>query len=60
MTTLTVHLPRPHPKQAAFVNSPHKRIIVRAGRRGGKTLGVSILAVKSFLAGQRVLYGAPP
>jgi hypothetical protein len=59
MTTLTVHLPRPHPKQAAFVNSPHKRIIVRAGRRGGKTLGVSILAVKAFLAGQRVLYGAP-
>ncbi len=58
-TTLTVHLHRPHPKQAAFVSSAKPRIIVRGGRRGGKTVGVSILAVKAFLAGKRVLYGAP-
>ena len=59
MTNLTVHLPRPHPKQVGFVNSPAPRVIIRAGRRGGKTIGVSILAVKAFLAGKRVLYGAP-
>jgi len=58
-TSLTVHLPRPHPKQAGFVNSPKPRVIIRAGRRGGKTWGVAILAVKAFLAGKRVLYGAP-
>jgi hypothetical protein len=27
-----------HPKQLAFINSKSKRIIVRAGRRGGKTV----------------------
>lgn len=56
---LTVRLPRPHPKQQAFVDSTAKRIVVRAGRRGGKTVGVGIRAVKRFLAGRRVLYGAP-
>lgn len=56
---LLVRLPRPHPKQQAFVDSTAKRIVVRAGRRGGKTVGVGIRAVKRFLAGRRVLYGAP-
>lgn len=56
---LTVRLPRPHAKQQAFVDSTAKRIVVRAGRRGGKTVGVGIRAVKRFLAGRRVLYGAP-
>lgn len=55
----TIRLPRPHPKQAAFIDSPAKRIIVRAGRRGGKTVGVGIRAAKRFLAGRRVLYAAP-
>ena len=54
-----VILPRPHEKQASFVNSQAKRIVVRAGRRGGKTVGVAIRAVKGFLAGKRVLYAAP-
>jgi hypothetical protein len=54
-----IHLPRPHEKQRAFVYSKAKRRIVRAGRRGGKTVGVSILAVEQFLAGKRVLYAAP-
>ncbi len=31
----------------------------RAGRRSGKTIGVSILAVERFLAGHRILYAAP-
>lgn len=48
-----------HPKQQAFVDSPAKRIIVRAGRRGGKTVGVAIRSVKRFLAGRRQLYAAP-
>lgn len=57
--SLTVKLPEPHPKQQAFIKSKAKRVIVRAGRRGGKTVGVSIRAVEKFLAGHRVLYAAP-
>src|SRR6516225_4587690 len=52
-------LPVPHPKQAEFIKHPAKRKVVRAGRRGGKTVGVAILAVTEFLAGKRVLYAAP-
>lgn len=48
-----------HPHQAEFVNSMAKRIVVRAGRRGGKTVGAAIKAVGRFLAGGRVLYAAP-
>lgn len=61
MMSLQVHLPssKGHPKQAAFINSRAPRKVIRAGRRGGKTVGVSILAVKKFLAGHRVLYAAP-
>jgi len=59
MMTLTVKLPRPHAKQRAFLRSPAKRRVVKAGRRGGKTIGVSILAVESFLAGKRILYATP-
>lgn len=56
---VTVHLPRPHEKQRQFVDSTAKRIVVRAGRRGGKTVGVAIRSVKKFLAGRRQLYAAP-
>jgi len=56
---LKVVLPRPHPRQAEFVESTAKRIVVRAGRRGGKTVGVGIRATKKFLEGRRVLYAAP-
>ena len=56
---VTVRLPSPHEKQALFIDSKAKRIVVRAGRRGGKTVGVAIRAVKRFLAGKRVLYAAP-
>ncbi|HKS94952.1 MAG TPA: hypothetical protein VJV74_02340 [Terriglobia bacterium] len=61
MATLEVSvvLKRPHAKQDLFISAPHKRKIIRAGRRGGKTTGVSILAVQQFLAGRRVLYAAP-
>lgn len=56
---LIVRLPRPHEKQGQFIDSTAKRIVVRAGRRGGKTVGVSTRAVKKFLAGRRQLYAAP-
>jgi hypothetical protein len=54
-----VHLPDPHEKQEDFIRSLAKRKVIRAGRRGGKTVGVAILAVERFLDGQRVLYAAP-
>lgn len=54
-----IHLPKPHEKQASFVDCESKRIVVRAGRRGGKTVGVAIRAVKRFIKGRRVLYAAP-
>jgi len=59
MTNLKIPLRRPHPKQAEFVDSVKKRIVIRAGRRGGKTSGIAIRAVQKFLAGHRVLYMAP-
>lgn len=54
-----VVLPRPHDKQRLFLRSKAKRKIVRAGRRGGKTVGSAILAVEKFLEGHRVLYATP-
>lgn len=48
-----------HPKQRGFVESTAKRKCVRAGRRGGKTIGASDIAVEAFLNGKRVLYAAP-
>lgn len=64
MTTATkrkirVELPEPHTRQVEFIDSGTKRIIVRAGRRGGKTVGVAIRNVKRFLAGRRQLYTTP-
>ena len=54
-----IHLPTPHARQREFIYSRAKRKIIRAGRRGGKTVGVSIYAVQKFLAGKRVLYATP-
>jgi phage terminase large subunit-like protein len=54
-----VVLPEPTPKQAEFIYSNAKRKVIRAGRRGGKTVGVGIAAVEAFLNGKRVLYAAP-
>lgn len=51
--------PPKHPSQEAFIESRAKRILVRAGRRGGKTVGVAKRAVKRFVQGRRVLYAAP-
>ena len=54
-----VYLPELHPKQQLIIECPAKRKIVRAGRRGGKTVGAADQAVEDFLDGCRVLYGAP-
>lgn len=59
MSELIIHLPTPHAKQRLFIDSPAKRKIIRAGRRGGKTVGVGIFAVEKFLQGKRVLYAVP-
>lgn len=59
ISEVTVRLPTAHPKQQQFVKSTAKRIVVRAGRRGGKTVGVAIRAVERFLSGRRILYGSP-
>jgi len=48
-----------HPMQRQFVLSPAKRKIIQAGRRGGKTVGVSQLAIKVMMSGKRVLYAVP-
>ena len=56
---MKVTLPSPHEHQAHFIDSQAKRKVIRAGRRGGKTVGVGIYAVELFLDRKRVLYAAP-
>lgn len=56
---LNIDLPEPHGKQLEFLDSPAKRKVIRAGRRGGKTYGAAIYAVEQFLDGKRVLYATP-
>lgn len=54
-----IRLRRPHSEQVKFVNSTAKRNVIRAGRRGGKTVGIATRSVKKFLEGRRQLYAAP-
>ena len=54
-----ITLPEPHAKQREFIDSTARRKVIRAGRRGGKTVGMAIFALESFLKGKRVLYAAP-
>lgn len=49
----------PHAQQVRFLDSPTKRKVIRAGRRGGKTVGLALLALAAFLAGRRILYAVP-
>lgn len=56
---IDVTLRQPHDKQREFISSSSKRKIIRAGRRGGKTVGMAIAAIEAFLKGKRVLYAAP-
>ena len=59
MTEYLIRIPRPHAKQALFLDSPAKRRVIVAGRRGGKTTGAAILAADALLDGLRVLEAAP-
>jgi len=54
-----IHMKWPHAEQQRFIESPAPRKIIRAGRRGGKTTGLAILAIREFLKGKRVLYAVP-
>ena len=56
---VTINLRIPHKKQRAFIDSPAKRKVIRAGRRGGKTTGIAIYAAEKFMERRRVLYVAP-
>ncbi len=65
-TVKLIKLRKPHEKQSLFIQSKAKRKVIRAGRRGGKTVGIAIKAVEEFVGkrgdmsdGKRVLYGAP-
>lgn len=49
----------PHAEQARFIVSRAKRKVIRAGRRGGKTVGAALIAVEAFLSGRRILYAVP-
>lgn len=56
---LTPTIRTAHPKQIEFIEHPAKRKVIRAGRRGGKTTGIAIMALQAFRDGKRVLYGVP-
>ena len=58
--TIDVAIPKAHPIQADFINSPAKRKVIVAGRRGGKTTGVAILAAKLALKEKRRILEAAP
>ena len=59
MKKAILRIPPPHPKQAEIESCPKKRILINAGRRGGKTFMVSRIAAKMAAQGKRVLYVAP-
>ena len=59
ITNGKIPIRKAHDAQRPFVESESKRIIVKAGRRGGKTVGAAIKAVRAFNKGLRVLYAAP-
>jgi hypothetical protein len=52
-------LRRPHPTQKEIWESSARRKIIRAGRRGGKTVIAATICVDKFLQGYRPLYAAP-
>lgn len=56
---IEVLLPDPHAEQLRFIESQATRKVIRAGRRGGKTVGAAIMAVMAMMSGQRVLYATP-
>ena len=64
---IAIELPIPFAHQINFIDfiigclkqGLGGRVVVRAGRRGGKTVGAAEVGVEAFVAGFRVLYTAP-
>ena len=54
-----IHLLKLEPYQVAVRDSKAKRKVVCGGRRGGKTVTASDIAVNAFMDGHRVLYATP-
>ena len=54
-----VRLRNPHGKQGEIRQSRAKRKVIRAGRRGGKTVISATICVDKFLEGLRPLYATP-
>ena len=52
-------LRRPHPIQKEIWESNARRKIIRAGRRGGKTVIAATICIDKFIRGSRPLYAAP-
>lgn len=58
-TTLTVRLPRPHPRQAEILASPARFRVLACGRRFGKTVYGQHRLIGPALAGKPVAWFAP-
>lgn len=54
-----VDLLHPHPFQKLIRRSKAKRIVVRAGRRSGKTVIAASICIEKFVEGLRPLYATP-
>jgi hypothetical protein len=54
-----IFLRKPHPVQKQIRDSNAKRKVIRAGRRGGKTVIAATICVDKFIQGFRPLYAAP-
>ena len=59
MIHATLRRKKPHKAQRAFMSSPAKHKLVRAGRRGGKTKGLADEAAEGASNGEEVMYAAP-
>lgn len=55
MPTVELRLPRLYPLQREIMDSPARRKVVCAGRRGGKTILAAYMAIDALLHGKRVL-----
>jgi len=55
----TVRLRLPHSKQQSIRQNEAKRKVIRAGRRGGKTVIAATICVDKLLKGLRPLYATP-
>ncbi len=49
----------PTSKQWEVIRSPAKRKVIRAGRRGGKTIVAGVISLERMLQSRRVLYATP-